>query len=198
MSQNQTLQVVAVSATNPGYTLESICGVFGSSPCTWSAGGTFTLVGDGTAGYNGDGIAATTAEINGPWGVGIDPHGNLVFSDNTNAYVRVVAVSAINPGYTLGNDCGGGSSACSWTVGDIYNIAGSGSPGNNADEDGHAAAEANIDQPEGLTVDAQGNPIFADSANNLVEVIADLCDQSRLRAERELRWWRRSLHMGHR
>jgi hypothetical protein len=168
-TSTNTVEVLAVSGSNPGYTLGGAC----SPTCTWTVGDTFTLAGDGTSSYNGDGLPATTAELDAPGGVAVDPSGNPIVTDTNNAFVRVVAVSSSNPGYLLGNnDCGGGSSPCTWTVGDIYNIAGTGTPGNNSDEDGHIATQANINQPLAVTVDAQGNPIIADTNNDLIEVIA--------------------------
>ena len=40
-----------------------------------------TVAGTGVAGYNGDGIPATTAEINGPCGVAVDDSGNVFIAD---------------------------------------------------------------------------------------------------------------------
>jgi hypothetical protein len=51
-----------------------------------------TVAGNGTGGYNGDGISALSAELNGPTGIAIDPNYNLYIADNTNARLREVEV----------------------------------------------------------------------------------------------------------
>ena len=90
---NNRVRVVAVSPSNPGYPLSGCGGV-----CTWSAGDIYTIVGTGTSGYNGDGIAAATAEVKQPQSLAVDRTGNVLVADNNNR-VRVVAVSPSNPGY---------------------------------------------------------------------------------------------------
>jgi hypothetical protein len=47
-----------------------------------TAGTITTVAGNGTAGYNGDGIAATSAELNHPVAVALDSFGNLFISDS--------------------------------------------------------------------------------------------------------------------
>jgi len=49
-----------------------------------------TIAGTGTAGYNGDGIPATTAELMIPTGVAIDDSCNIYIADQTNNRVRKV------------------------------------------------------------------------------------------------------------
>ena len=52
-----------------------------------------TVAGDGTAGYSGDGGAATLAELNNPEGVAMDDLGNLFIADAANNRVRQVGQS---------------------------------------------------------------------------------------------------------
>ena len=49
-----------------------------------------TVVGNGQAGYYGDGGASTSAEVNFPTGLTIDSAGNLYFADAHNNVVRKV------------------------------------------------------------------------------------------------------------
>lgn len=49
-----------------------------------------TIVGNGTAGYSGDGGLATSAKINRPWGIIFDSVGNLYIADEGNNVVRKV------------------------------------------------------------------------------------------------------------
>ena len=49
-----------------------------------------TIAGTGVAGYTGEEVAATTAELNDPWGVTVDPAGNLYIADTYNNVLRKV------------------------------------------------------------------------------------------------------------
>ncbi len=102
-----------------------------------------TLVGDGMAGYIGDGGAATNASLFYPWGVAVDVHGNLFIGDCYNSRIRKVSSSAI-----------------------ITTVAGNGSPGFSGD--GRAATNASLFYPEGVAIDTAGNVFIADSNNNRV------------------------------
>lgn len=97
-----------------------------------------TVAGNGTGGYSGDGISATTAELNYPAGIRMDNSGNLYIADFSNQRIRKVSSSGI-----------------------ISTVAGTGTAGYSGDS-GPATA-ANIKQPLGLTVDNSGNVFFSDS-----------------------------------
>ncbi len=126
--------------------------------CTPNSGQTtghiYTIAGDGTGGYNGDGIAATTAELYYPYGVTTDAAGNLYIADEDNYRVRRVA-------------CGTGISTCTApsgeTKGDIYTVAGDGTPGYNGD--GITATTADLYSPMTVSVDNAGNLFIADYNN---------------------------------
>jgi trimeric autotransporter adhesin len=49
-----------------------------------------TIAGNGTGGYNGDGIAATDAQVYAPQGTAIDSYGNIYISDGGNGRVRSI------------------------------------------------------------------------------------------------------------
>ena len=129
-------------------------------------GNIYTIAGDGTGGYNGDGMPATSAELSYPALISVDAHGNPVIADFDNSRLRVVAVSALDPGYPLG----GCSGTCTWTVGDIYTIAGNGGQGYNGD--GISAPSAEVYGPNGLGLDGEGNVLAAESGGNRVRVVA--------------------------
>ena len=57
---------------------------------TASTGIISTVAGNGTCSYNGDGIVATTAEMNAPYGVKVDGDSNIYIADYVNARIRVV------------------------------------------------------------------------------------------------------------
>ena len=61
------------------------------------AGIIYTVAGDGTAGFSGDGAVATSAELYYPWGVGVDTSGNIYVADEYNFRVRKInAIPNIN------------------------------------------------------------------------------------------------------
>lgn len=50
-----------------------------------------SIAGNGIAGYNGDDIAATAAQLNNPYGVSVDNSGNVFIADYNNNRIRKVA-----------------------------------------------------------------------------------------------------------
>lgn len=106
-----------------------------------------TVAGDGTAGYAGDGDAATSAELASPASVAVDGNGNLYIADQGNQRIRMVAASD----------------------GVITTVAGTGVAGYSGDT-GPAPA-ARLNGPSGVALDAQGRVYVADSGNHRVRVI---------------------------
>ena len=102
-----------------------------------STGVITTVVGTGTASSTGDGSAATSATINGPYGIVVDSSGNVYFNDYSNHRVRKVTAS----------------------TGIITTYAGTGS--GSFGGDGGIASSAALFQPNGLSIDSSGN-----AANN--------------------------------
>ena len=125
------------------------------------------MAGTGSPGYGGDGGPASLAKLSGPWDVAVDASGNLVIADLYNNRLRVVAVSASNPGYTLS----GCSGLCRWAKGDIYTLAGIGSTGYGGD--GGPASGAGLNEPQGVAVDDRGNLLLSDSQDNRVRLVTE-------------------------
>jgi hypothetical protein len=101
-------------------------------------------------GYSGDGGAATDALLNDPLAVAVDATGNVFFADNSNNVIREVLAATHT----------------------IVTYAGNGQSG--ASGDGGPAASAQLSDPQGVGVDAQGNLFIADTGNNKIrEVAAD-------------------------
>jgi sugar lactone lactonase YvrE len=97
-------------------------------------------------GFNGDGIPATSAQLNSAYGVAVDSRGNIYIGDTLNNRIRKV-----NP------------------RGIISTIAGNGTCGFSGD--GGPGASAMICNPEGVAVDTKGNVYFGDYLNLRVRKI---------------------------
>jgi len=108
-----------------------------------STGVISTVVGNGVAGFAGDGGLATLAELNVPRAVALDATGNLYIADTANNRVRVV-----NPSGT------------------IATFAGTGIAGYSGDSG--LATAAQLNRPRGLAIDGSNNVYIGDSANNRV------------------------------
>lgn len=109
-----------------------------------------TVAGNGTAGLDGDGGPATSAQLYTLSGVAADGAGNIYIADSTANRIRKVTPDGV-----------------------ISTLAGSGKlfdPGGFGG-DGQLATSARIFSPAGLAVDTGGNVYFADSGNNRVRKI---------------------------
>ena len=145
-TENDQVRVVAASG-----------GTFYGQAMT--AGHVYSVAGNGTDGFSGDGGPATKAELSDICDVAIDGAGNLVIDDcDGNERVRVVAVKT------------GTFYAKKMTAGDIYTVAGNGKTGFSGD--GGRATGAELDDPYGVSVDSAGNLVVADSLNERVRVVA--------------------------
>jgi hypothetical protein len=109
-----------------------------------AAGTISTFAGSGGQGYNGDGISATAAELNAPWGLAAAGN-DLYIADLSNNRIRMVS------------------------AGIISTAAGTGQPG--ALGDGQSALQAQLDNPAGVAVDVGGNLYIADAGNNRVRKV---------------------------
>jgi len=107
-----------------------------------------TFAGDSTGvpGFSGDGSLATSARLNAPYGVAIDPAGNLYIADSGNNRVRVVNTS-----------------------GNIGTFAGNGTPAYLGDKG--PAAQAELYSPLGVACDPAGNVYIADARNYVVRKV---------------------------
>jgi sugar lactone lactonase YvrE len=106
-----------------------------------------TVAGNGTAGYSGDGGAATSATLTNPAGVAVDGSGNLFIADTSrNRIRRVDAISGV-----------------------IITVAGDGNLGYSGD--GGPATSASLFFPSGVAVEASGNFLIADTDNNRIRQV---------------------------
>jgi trimeric autotransporter adhesin len=116
----------------------------------------YTIAGNGSSAYSGDGGPATKAGL-GPSSVAVDRAGNVLVADNQNNRIRIVAART---GIFYGRHL---------TARHIYTIAGNGNPFFSGD--GRPAAKAGL-QPLDIGIDAVGNLVVADAINDRVRVVA--------------------------
>lgn len=130
---------------------------------TASTGIITTVAGNGTAGYTGDGSAATAAEIT-PVGIIVDGSNNLYISDGTNGVIRKVTASTGNISTIAGTGyiCSGLSSSDP-----EENLNG----GYRSSDDGGAATSAELSFPQGMSFDGSGNLYIADKHNARIRKI---------------------------
>jgi hypothetical protein len=123
-----------------------------------AAGHIYTIAGNGTCGFTGDGGPATGADICVPSGETVDAQGNLLIADTGNDRIRVVAART---GTFYGQ---------AMTTGNIYTIAGSAQDGFGGD--GGPATSAELNFPETVAVDPAGNVIIDDLDGRIRKVAA--------------------------
>ena len=105
-----------------------------------------TVVGNGNAGFSGDGGQATAAELNRPLGLAIDSKNNLYISDLSNNRIRKVN-----------------------NLGIISTVAGNGLFGFSGD-DGQATS-AQLSFAYNIAVDSHGNLYISDNKNERVRMV---------------------------
>jgi trimeric autotransporter adhesin len=125
-----------------------------------------TVAGNGTAGFSGDNGPATSAQLNLqsnpvsccllvnpsprlPGGIAVDASGNLFIADSGNQRVRMVS------------------------NGMITTIAGTGTAGFSGD--GGPATNAEVYNPSGIAIDAEGKIYVSDSSNGRIRLLTSNC-----------------------
>ena len=106
-----------------------------------------TLAGTATYGFSGDNGLATSAQLNNPYGVAVDPAGNLYIADTFNNRVRKVSNRVITT------------------------VAGDGTVGFSGDNG--PATSAQLADPWSVAVDSAGNLYIADYGNNRIRKVSN-------------------------
>ncbi len=106
-----------------------------------------TIAGTGVQGYNGDNIAADTAQIESCIHVHADRFGNVFYADLGINCVRKIDASGL-----------------------VTTIAGNGTSGYSGDS--AAATNAQLNTPRGIAADWHGNVYIADAGNNCIRKVS--------------------------
>jgi sugar lactone lactonase YvrE len=117
-----------------------------------SSGLVNTFAGTGTAGFTGDGGAATAAQVNNPTGVARDSSGNIYFADTNNCVIRMVNLAG-NISTFAGIDTSAPSPSCGYSG------------------DGGPATIAQLYYPYTVYVDSKNNVFIPDSYNHVVREV---------------------------
>ena len=113
-----------------------------------NAGIITTIAGAGAQGSSGDGGASINAQLNTPNGVSVDISGKVYIADIGNNKIRMVTSTGI-----------------------ITAFAGTGAQGSSGD--GGAATSAQLNYPEGVSVDISGKVYIADTGNNKIRMVSN-------------------------
>ena len=118
-----------------------------------------TVAGNGTAGYSGDGAAATSAQLDLPYGVSVDSLGDIFIADTENSVIRCVVGATPAGCFNSG-----------LAVGSITTVAGiAGLPGYYGD--GGLATNAELSYPYGVFVNSGGDLFIADTENSVIRCV---------------------------
>lgn len=109
-----------------------------------------TVAGNGTSGFNGDNIAATSARLASPSDVMVSPTGVLFIADSNNHRIRTVD-----------------------SLGTITTFAGTGTGGYLGD--GGPATAARLRHPTGLAVALSGATVIVDELNHVLRAVESTC-----------------------
>ncbi|MEK7766824.1 MAG: hypothetical protein AAB368_11350, partial [bacterium] len=149
-----------------------------------------TVAGTGAGGFNGDGIAANTAQLNGPEGLALSDAGDLYIADRNNGRVRAVSaatglIGTVTAAFPLPTGLaldhagtlyvgGPGSTVARLdpASGGLVVFAGTGVAG--YDGDGKLASTARLNAPFGLAVGPDCRVYVADTSNHRIREIDPL------------------------
>jgi hypothetical protein len=128
---------------------------------TMTAGDIYPVAGNGSSGTTGVGGPALDAEELTLGGIAVDSSGDVLITDTGADEIQLVAAANCSSGCPFG--------LTATTAGDLYTIAGDGSPGFSGD--GRPATLATLDQPQAVAVEAGTTLVIADAGNARVRIV---------------------------
>jgi sugar lactone lactonase YvrE len=139
-------QGVAIDSAGNVYLSDS--GNFVAREVIAATGTIHTIAGTGTSGYGGDGGPATQAQLGHLWGIAVDGSNNVYLADWSNQRIRMVSAA----------------------TGNMSTVAGNGIAGYTGD--GAAAVSAELNLPETVASDRDGNLYIADADNYRIRAVS--------------------------
>jgi hypothetical protein len=124
-----------------------LAGLAGAPEAGAAPGDIFTVAGNGTAGFSGDGGPATAAQLSSPFGVAATADGGFLVADPGNHRIRRVS-----------------------PTGGIATVAGTGTQGFSGD--GGPATSARLSAPSAVAVMADGGFLIADLINHRIRRVS--------------------------
>jgi hypothetical protein len=122
-----------------------------------------TVAGTGVAGTTGEGVAATTAELNNPHGLALDAAGDLYIAEQAGCVIRYIP--AANQTVVIG---GAGVAAI---AGDIYTVVGKDATcGYISDAGGVQGTASELNAPTNVALDPAGNLYIGDYKNGRIRL----------------------------
>ena len=149
-----------------------------------------TIAGNGIGGFSGDGGPATQAQLQQPYGIAVDPAGNLYIADLGNNRIRKVSPNGIIATFppspltltaprNVALDAAGDLYIAEFGGNRVLRVdprfvvtvvAGIGVAG--FDAESASATGTRINAPAGMFIDSAGTLYFADSGNNRIRKVA--------------------------
>jgi hypothetical protein len=118
-----------------------------------------TVAGTGSAGFNGDGLAATASDLDQPTGVAVNGRGDLFIADTANCRVRVLPAA----GTTVFGQA--------VTAGHLFSVAGTGVCGTSGR--GGPVRAAQLWNPVAVALDGAGDLLVAENGGQSVLLAAE-------------------------
>jgi sugar lactone lactonase YvrE len=145
----RTAPLTLTDSSGNQYTL-GLSGIGNAPQLAFTPGTITTVAGSGSAGYTGNGSAASGATLSGPSSAVVDTAGNIYIADTANNAVRMINTSGI-----------------------ISTVAGSSVGTSGSTGDSGLATSALLNGPSAVALDAADNLYIADTGNNKIrEVLA--------------------------
>jgi hypothetical protein len=125
-------------------------------------GDVYVIAGGGGTTPTVTGTVATSALLDAPSAVALDPEDDVIIADTHDDEVEVLAEDTSNPGYVISGP---------WIRGDVYVIAGGGAISPTVT--GSIATMDSLQDPSGVAVMQDGDVVIADTGDNEVERLAN-------------------------
>lgn len=135
-------------------------------PDNMISGNIYTIAGDGTQNFSGDGGLGTSAKLYSPIRLAVDQYSNIYINDQGNQRIRILVLAW---GHSVSGLNGIGSviPSANYASNHIYTIAGNGNTGYS----NGTAASSPLFNPQGIYVGSDSSVYIADTDNHMIRKI---------------------------